>query len=182
MKEIRLHGRGGQGAKMAADMLATANILAGKYGASFPLFTAERRGAPMVSFARLDDSPIRQKSKIYAPDCLIILDNSQVTSKQVYDGIKPVGVCVINSPFELKERPHPNVNTVGVVDATRIAIEETGIPAFNTCMLGAFAATTNWIELDYVLSSLEKYFEGKVLANNKKSAERGYREVKVFQW
>ena len=182
MREIRFHGRGGQGAKMAADMLATANIIAGKYGTSFPLFTAERRGAPMVSFARLDDFPIREKSKIYAPDCLVILDNSQVGSKKIYEGIKPVGVCVINSPFELEESPHQNISFTGVIDATRIAVEETGIPAFNTCMLGAFAATTAWIKLDFILASLEKYFEGEVLINNKKSAERGYREVRISQW
>ncbi len=182
MREIRLHGRGGQGGKMAADMLSTASIITGKYGTSFPLFTAERRGAPMVSFARLDDVPIREKDKIYNPDCIIVLDPSQVRLESIYNGIKPGAVLVANSPFVLKERPHPNINVIGIVDATKIAIEETGIPAFNTCMLGAFAATTKWIELDAILSALEGYFEEKVLDANRRSAKRGYQEVKLVRW
>ena len=167
---------------MAADMLSTAGIMTGKYGTSFPLFTAERRGAPMVSFARLDDVPIREKDKIYNPDCIIVLDPSQVRLESIYDGIKQGAVLVANSPFVLKERPHPNIKVIGSVDATRIAIEETGIPAFNTCMLGAFAATTGWIELEAILSALEGYFEGKILNANKNSAERGYREVQLRSW
>ena len=158
MKEIRLHGRGGQGGKMAADILSTANILIGKYGTSFPLFTAERRGAPMVSFARLDDVPIREKDKIYNPDCIIVLDPNQVRLETVYSGVKPGAILVANSSSIISEGLHPNIDLIGVVNATKIAIEEIGVPAFNTCMLGAFAATTKWIGLNAILSALEGYF------------------------
>ncbi len=182
MKEIRLHGRGGQGAKTASDMLATASIRSGKYGVSFPLFTAERRGAPMVSFARLDDVPIREKTKIYTPDCVLLLDPSQSGSSRVYEGLKPGGILVINSPVNLEKRPHPNISVVGVVDATKIALEEIGMAAFNTCLLGAFAATTKWIELNFVCLALENYFEGEILKRNKRAAERGYKEVKITRW
>jgi 2-oxoacid:acceptor oxidoreductase gamma subunit (pyruvate/2-ketoisovalerate family) len=167
---------------MAADMLAAASIMSGKYGTSFPLFTGERRGAPMVSFARLDDVPIREKTKIYTPDCVLVFDPSQSNSRQVYDGIKPGGVLVINSPLSPRERLHPNISLVGVIDATKIALEEVGIAAFNTCMLGAFAATTKWIEVDSILLALDNYFEGDILKKNKRSAERGYQEVKVSRW
>ena len=182
MREIRLHGRGGQGGKMAADILSTASIITGKYGTSFPLFTAERRGAPIVSFARLDDVPIREKDKIYDPDCIIVLDPNQVRLETVYNGVKPGAILVANSSFIPNKRLHPNIDLIGVVNATKIAVEEMGVPAFNTCMLGAFAATTKWIELDAILLALEGYFEGKVLDRNKKSAERGYQEVKLIRW
>ena len=181
MKEIRLHGRGGQGGKMAADILSTANILIGKYGTSFPLFTAERRGAPMVSFARLDDVPIREKDKIYNPDCIIVLDPNQVRLETVYSGVKPGAILVANSSSIISEGLHPNIDLIGVVNATKIAIEEIGVPAFNTCMLGAFAATTKWIGLNAILSALEGYFVGKALNGNKRSAERGYQEVKLIR-
>jgi 2-oxoacid:acceptor oxidoreductase gamma subunit (pyruvate/2-ketoisovalerate family) len=182
LKEIRLHGRGGQGAKTASDIISTACIRSGKYGVSFPLFTAERRGAPMVSFARIDDVPIREKTKIYTPDCVIVLDSSQSGSSRVYEGLKPGGILVLNSPIKLENRPHPNVAVSGLVDATKIALEELGVPAFNTCLLGAFAATTKWIELDSVLLALENFFEGEVLKRNKKAAERGYKEVNTTIW
>jgi 2-oxoacid:acceptor oxidoreductase gamma subunit (pyruvate/2-ketoisovalerate family) len=182
LKEIRLHGRGGQGAKSASDIIATASIKSGKYGVSFPLFTAERRGAPMVSFARIDNIPIREKTKIYTPDCLLVLDQSQVNSSKVYEGLKPGGVLVLNAQVNLEKRPHPNVGISGVIDATSVALQELGMAAFNTCLLGAFAATTKWIELDAICLALENFFEGEVLKRNKKAAERGYKEVKITTW
>lgn len=88
---------------------------------------------------------------------------------------------MLNSP-NLENRPHPNVGVAGVIDATKIALEELGIAAFNTCMLGAFAATTKWLELDFVCIALENFFDGEVLKRNKKAAERGYKEVKITMW
>jgi pyruvate ferredoxin oxidoreductase gamma subunit len=68
------------------------------------------------------------------------------------------------------------------VDATKIAIEEIGIPAINTCILGAFAATTNWIQLQTLQSILNDYFKGKILDRNLRSAERGYNETQVIEY
>lgn len=179
MKEIRLHGRGGQGAVTAADMIATAAVISGKYGTSLPMYGAERRGAPVVSFVRINDNPVRQKTQIYAPDCLIVLDPAQKDYRQIYDGLKPGGILVLNFRHILEKNPHPDIGRIGVVDATKIALEEIGIPAFNTCILGAFAATTGWIELDAILSALEKSFSGDLLKKNVRSAERGYKEVMI---
>ena len=77
MIEVRFHGRGGQGAVMASKILATAFVKTKKYGASFPMFGFERRGAPVTAFGRFSKKPIREKTQIYNPDILMVLDPSQ---------------------------------------------------------------------------------------------------------
>ena len=181
-KEIRLHGRGGQGAVMAAAMLATAFVNEGKYATAFPMFGVERRGAPVTSFVRFGDEVVREKTQIYYPDCLIVIDPAQVKSPPIYSGLKPGGIMTLNSPEPIKESPHENVRLVGMVDATGIALEEIGVPIGNSCMLGAFAGTTQWLSLDSVLAALEKFFKGERLKRNIRSAERGFNEITVTQW
>lgn len=182
MREIRLHGRGGQGAVTAADTIVTAAVIDGKYGTSLPMYGDARRGAPVVSFVHIDDRPVRQRTQVYTPDCLMVLDPRQKDWPQTYEGIKPGGILVLNFNKDLEERPHPNIYLAGVVDATKIALEELGIPAFNTCLLGAFAAATGWLKLDSILSALEDSFSGELLKKNIRSAERGYKEVKITSW
>jgi 2-oxoacid:acceptor oxidoreductase gamma subunit (pyruvate/2-ketoisovalerate family) len=182
MKEIRLHGRGGQGTVSAADLIAVASVIDGKYGTSLPMYGAERRGTPVVSFVCIDDQPVRQKTQIYTPSCLIVLDSRQRNLPQIYEGVKPGGFLVLNFNKSLEDRPHPNITVAGVVDATKIAIEEIGIPAFNTCMLGAFAAATGWVKLESILLALEKNFSGELLKKNMKTVKRGYQEVMIKRW
>ena len=167
---------------MAADLIAMAAVINGLYGTSFPMYGAERRGAPVVSFVRLDEQLVRQKTQVYAPDCLIVLDPRQRDWPQVYEGVKPGGILVLNFRRPLEKRPHENIHLAGIIDATRIALEEIGIPAFNTCMLGAFAATTRWLDLDSIISALEKNFSGELLKRNIRSAQRGYEEVQLISW
>jgi 2-oxoacid:acceptor oxidoreductase gamma subunit (pyruvate/2-ketoisovalerate family) len=181
-KEIRLHGRGGQGAVSAADLLAVAAVIDGRYGSSFPMYGSERRGAPVVAFVCLDEKPVREKTQIYTPDCVIVLDSRQRSWPQTYDGLKPDGALVLNFSAGLEKRPHPNVVKAGVVDATKIAMEEIGIPAFSTCMLGATAALTGWVQLSSLRAALEKTFSGELLAKNIRSIERGFHEVKLYHW
>ena len=182
MREIRVHGRGGQGAVTAGDMIVTAAVMGGLSGTSFPLYGDARRGAAVVAFVAIDEERIRQKTQVYTPDCLIVLDSRQKDWPQTYEGVKPGGILVVNYGKALKEKPHPNISKAGAVDATGIAKEEIGIPAFNTCMLGAFSATTGWIEFDAILAALEKTFSGELLQKNIRSAERGYKEVKSSKW
>jgi len=180
--EIRLHGRGGQGAAIASGMLVSAFTQEGKYTCGFPMFGFERRGAPVTSFARFSDRPVREKTMIYQPDCLIVLDTAQLSRPAIYSGFKPGGTIVANTPKAPEGKPHDNVKTYGWVDATTIAIEEIGIPAINTCILGAFAATTNWIQPQTLQTILKDYFKGKILDRNLRSAERGYNETQVIQY
>jgi 2-oxoacid:acceptor oxidoreductase gamma subunit (pyruvate/2-ketoisovalerate family) len=180
MKEIRLHGRGGQGVVMASKMLAIACMIEGKYPVAFPMFGFERRGGPVAAFMRFDDHPVREKTQIYHPDCLILTDPSMKNDPAVFNGLKTNGVLVLNSVTPYRELPHPNLKTIGMVDATSIALQEIGVPVPNTCMAGAFAKVTGWLKLESVFSSLEKYFHGEGLDKNIRCAQRGYNEVKVI--
>ena len=182
MKEIRIHGRGGQGAVLAARMLAAAFVAEGKHVASFPMYGFERRGAPVVAFTRLDDKPIREKTQIYNPDCLVVIDPGLMTLPTLFSGLKPEGILILNSPQPLENQPDGNLRLAGVVNATQIAVEEIGRDVPNTCLLGAFAATIGWVALKSILSSLGDYFSGDLLERNTRSAERGFREVKVSKW
>jgi len=181
MREIRIHGRGGQGAVMAAHMLGMASVAEGKYASSFPMFGVERRGAPVTSFLRLDEKPVREKTMIYSPDCLIILDPSQINLPSTFNGIKPGGVLVVNTDKILKGRPHDNINLLAAVNATKIAMEEIGLPIINTCILGAFVEATGWVKLDYIIMALEEFFTGKRLEANINSCRRGFQEVEIMK-
>ena len=182
MKEIRFHGRGGQGAVLAARMLARAFVAEGKFVASFPMFGFERRGAPVVAFTRIDDKPVREKTQIYNPDCLVVIDPTLMKLPALFSGLKPEGILILNSPQPLKNQPDDNLKIGGMINATQIALDEIGRDIPNTCILGAFAAATGWLDLQSILSCLGDYLKGDVLQRNLRSAERGYREVEVIRW
>lgn len=182
MKEIRWHGRGGQGAVVAARVLATALVREGRFAMAFPKFGAERRGAPVIAFTSFDDKPIRQKTQLYHPDSLIVIDPLLIRSVDVFEGLKAGGILVIDAAEPATEPYHKSLGVIGYVDATRIGLEEIGRPITNTCMLGAFARTTDWVRVDSILSSLEEYFSGSVLQKNKKCIQRGYEETKVTRY
>jgi 2-oxoacid:acceptor oxidoreductase gamma subunit (pyruvate/2-ketoisovalerate family) len=182
MKEIRLHGRGGQGAVLSSEILVAALVADGKYASGFPMFGFERRGAPVAAFVRVDDRPIREKTQIYSPDCVVVLDSSQIKSPRVFSGLKSGGIAVFNAHQLPELSPDQDIRLVGWLDATKIALEELGTPITNTCMLGAFAATTQWVNLDSILASLGEYFEGKLLSTNRQSVERGFHEVAIKEY
>jgi len=179
--EVRFHGRGGQGAVTASKIIANAFVRAGKYGAAFPMFGFERRGAPVSAFGRFGDTPIRLKTQIYKPDCLVILDSSQKNSDNIWSGLKPDGIILLNTNEEF-EHNHSNIKTAGIIDAAGIALEEIGIPIPNTCIVGAFAAVTGLIDIELITESLSDYFDKERLRANIKCAERGYNEVKIHNF
>jgi len=182
LKELRFHGRGGQGAVMAAKMVASAAALEGKYVGSFPMYGFERRGMPVVAFTRFDEEPIRDKSQIYNPDCVLVVDPTLLDLDGLFDGLKPGGVLILNSPQPDTRQHCNNLGLTGMVDATAIALQEMGRNIPNTCLVGALAAATGWLQLDSVLTGLSEYFTGEVLEKNIRNATRGYREVKVHTW
>ena len=182
MKELRIHGRGGQGAAAASRILSTAFVHEGKYAAGFPVFGVERRGAPVTAFVRFDEHRIRENTGIYYPDCLIVIDPGLVRVKRIFDGIKEGGVVVVNAPEKLTTSCHEGLGHIGAVDATGIAVEEIGTAITNTCMLGAFARTTGWVGLDSVLSALEEYFSGEKLKRNVRTVQRGFEETHVVRF
>ena len=182
MKEIRLHGRGGQGVVMASEILATAFVAEGKYATAFPSFGTERRGAPVSAFVRMADNDIRERTQVYFPDCLIFTDSFFKNVSGVYKGLKPDGFLILNASEKIEIIPSENVKTAGTINATRIALEEIRRPATNTCLIGAFAATTGWVGLDSLLSALEEFWSGKALEGNRQCARRGYEEVRVARF
>ncbi len=182
MYEVRFHGRGGQGAVTAAAMLAAALLEEGKYAVSIPAFGFERRGAPVVSFLRCSDRPIRQLTNIYTPDCLICVDPTLTRSVDIFAGLKPGGTLVqaSNRPIDevvLSEA----VSKVGLCDAISIALEIFKKPITNTLMLGAFAKTTGIVSLAALKRSLEDSdFRDAGLRQNLAALERGYEETVVY--
>jgi pyruvate ferredoxin oxidoreductase gamma subunit len=168
---------------MAAKMLASALLVEGKHVASFPMYGFERRGAPVVAFTRFDDKPIREKTQIYNPDCIIVIDPGLLTLPTLFTGLKANSYFLLNTAKKDFKQPDPALKTGGLVNATGIAVQEIGRDIPNTCLLGAFAAATGWLSLDSVLKSLPEYLTGAdILQKNIKSAERGYKEVEVIKW
>jgi 2-oxoacid:acceptor oxidoreductase gamma subunit (pyruvate/2-ketoisovalerate family) len=180
MIEARFHGRGGQGAVMASRILAGAFVKKGKYGASFPMFGFERRGAPVTAFSRVDDKPVNEKTKIYQPDVVVVLDTTQIGSKSTREGMKNNSVMVLNSPSPVFETIDPHVKTIGTVDAQGISLEEIGVAIPNTCIMGAFAKITGIIEIDWIVKSLEDYFSNEKLKANIRCTRRGYEDSTVY--
>lgn len=181
MYEVRIHGRGGQGAVLAAELLATALVIEGKYAVSIPSFGFERRGAPVVSFMRCSDREIRQLTNIYTPDCIICVDPTVANSVDIFAGLKPGGALVQATSRPLAELHLPaTVGTVGLCDAVRIANEIFGRLITNTLMLGAFARTTGMVSLEALKQVIEESdFRDAGLKQNLTALERGYTETVV---
>ncbi len=174
MKEIRFHGRGGQGAVLAAELLVLAAFEDGTYGQAFPAFGGERRGAPVQAFIRLDTRPIRVRYRVTAPDWLMILDPTLLGMVDVLQGLQPDGLVILNS-----ERPPSGLEwtreaLVFCVPATRIAVEILGQPIANSAMLGAFAAATGAVSLAAVQKAFLHRFPGELGARNSRAAEAAY--------
>jgi 2-oxoacid:acceptor oxidoreductase gamma subunit (pyruvate/2-ketoisovalerate family) len=165
----------------AARMMASAFVMEGKFVASFPMYGFERRGAPVAAFTRLDDKPIREKTQVYFPDCMVVIDPTLLKINTLFSGLKPGGFLIVNSP-NFNTQIDKNLAVAGVIDATKIAVEEIGRDIPNTCLLGAFAATTKWVTLESILKSLGDYLSGDMLQRNIRSCERGFKEVKVIKW
>ncbi|WP_148688374.1 MULTISPECIES: pyruvate ferredoxin oxidoreductase subunit gamma [unclassified Methanopyrus] len=180
MIEIRIHGRGGQGAVTAAEILAIAAKEDGKYSQAFPFFGVERRGAPVTAFARIDDEFIKIRSQIYEPDHVIVLDSSLLAVVDVTEGLSEDGLIVINSREESDEVAEEFEDfDVYVVDATQIALDELGIPIVNTAMVGAYLKASDVLTLDAVKEAIHARFSGEIAEKNVRVVERAYREVKA---
>ncbi|MFC1495637.1 2-oxoacid:acceptor oxidoreductase family protein [Thermodesulfobacteriota bacterium] len=182
VKEIRFHGRGGQGAVLAAKMLASACAYEGQHVASFPMYGFERRGMPVIAFTRFDTEPIREKTQVYTPDCIMVIDSTLMGLPVLYEGLKPDSVIIHNSAQALEKKPAENLSKAGVINATQVALCEIGRDIPNTCLIGALAATTGWVGLDSVLKGLADYLDGDMLERNIRNAQRGFNEVEVYSW
>ena len=188
LKEIRWHGRGGQGAKTAALLLADAALASGKYIQAFPEYGPERMGAPVASFNRISSSPIMLHSGVTAPSIVIVLDPTLMDSVDVTEGMPSDGTLLVNtekSPAQLRSQfgIAPGIK-VCTVDASKISTETIGRDIPNTPMLGALIKATGIMDFKEMAADtkkkLEKKFKSKpeVIEGNIKAIERAYNEVK----
>ncbi len=183
MVEVRLHGRGGQGAVTSAELIAVAAIHQGKYAQAFPSFGPERRGAPVQAFVRVSESPIRTREKIYFPDVVLVLDPSLPAIVNVTSGLKEDGWVILNSHKDeatLRKMLGDWKGKLAVVDATKIALEELGLPITNTTMLGAFLKATGLVDREYLEEALVERF-GRLAEKNKKAMARAIEETQIFE-
>ena len=176
MIEIRAHGRGGQGAVTAMEILAKAAAMDGKFVQAFPYFGVERRGAPVRAFCRISEGPMTLRSQIYKPDYILVLDPSLLELPEIQDGLKEDSVVVANS----REKPNPGFSQKTYhYDATSLAVDVLGRDIVNTAMLGVFAKATGLVSLESLLKVVGGKFEGKVAELNRQLVERAYKETGV---
>lgn len=178
MLEIRIHGRGGQGAVIASKILAYAFAKEGKFVQAFPEFGVERRGAPVTAFLRVSDKPINNRSKIYKPQHLIVLEPTLIAAVDITSGLQKDGFIVINS----KKKPtdvgiEAADSHVATVDATGIALKNRlgskVSPIVNTAILGSFAKVSGFVKLQSVLEAIAEEVPVKP-EENVKAAEEAF--------
>lgn len=183
MREIRFHGRGGQGSVVAAKILADAFFHEGKHVQSFPAFGVERRGAPVMAFTRIDDQPIYIRCNIYTPDIVVVLDPTLLGEINVISGLKSGGMILLNSPSHEVTIPEFEPFRVAAVDATAVAVRH-GLgtntnPIVNTAILGAFAQVTGLVTIESVVDSIREGVP-KGPEKNAAAAREAYEQAHVL--
>ncbi len=188
MLEIRWHGRGGQGAKTAALLMAEAAAAAGKHIQAFPEYGPERMGAPVASYNRISDEPIRLHCGVESPRYVAVLDATFVGTIDFTAGVPDDGVIVINtteSPAEMRPKLGLKSDSIRLytVDANGISQETIGRAIPNTPMMGALVKATGVLDLEELLEDtkqkLEKKFRNKpeIVEGNLEAIRRAYEEV-----
>lgn len=182
MLEIRWHGRGGQGAVTAAEILATSVINEGRYAQAFAAFGPERRGAPVLAFTRVSESEILTRCQIYEPDVIVVLDKNLCTMEGVGDGLKKGGAVVLNTDTgaEMYFGIFKNAGRIATVDATKIAMEELGSPITNTAILGALVKTTGVAKLETIERTIRERFRNYA-EKNISAVRRAHDETAIFE-
>jgi len=185
MTEIRWHGRGGQGAKTAAQLVAQVALEEGKRSQGFPEYGPERMGAPIRGFTRISDGAIRLHCPVERPDVVVVLDETLLGMDAITEGVGEDTLFLINSagaPAEVRKKIGATGGTVMCVDATSISIDEIGRAIPNTPMIGALIKATGCVSLETIRKDIEKKFLKKfgerVVQGNIRAIERAYEEVK----
>ena len=180
MLEIRLHGRGGQGGVTSAELVAKAAIAEGRYAQAFPSFGPERRGAPVVAFIRVSDTPIRLREKISEPNLVLVLDPTLLDIVDVSEGLQEGGTIIVNSPAtadELKKKY--GWGKAAQVNADKVAMEELGVPITNTTMLGALLKASGIVPVEAMESPIQDRFGAKLGPRNYNALKRAFEETAV---
>lgn len=162
--EIRWHGRGGQGAKTAALLLADVCFKTGAYVQGFPEYGPERMGAPITAFNRISDKEIRVHSNIYNPDLVVVVDETLLHSVDVTAGLKEDGAIIVNTdrkPDEIRPLLNGYTGSVYTVDARTISIDALGKYFPNSPMLAAAVAVSAVMPKDDFIKEMRSSYEHK---------------------
>jgi pyruvate ferredoxin oxidoreductase gamma subunit len=180
MFQVRIHGRGGQGVVTAAEMLSIAAFEEGMHAQAFPTFGSERTGAPVVSFCRIDEAPIRVREPIASPDAVIIQDPTLLHQVDLFNGLERDGFILLNSSRRFEElglgefaAGFRQERTL-TIPATEIAREQMGRPLPNTVLIGGFAALSGIVSIDAVAKAIHEKFKGSVAEKNVLAAQTAY--------
>jgi pyruvate ferredoxin oxidoreductase gamma subunit len=156
----------------AAELLSIAAFKDGKFSQAFPSFGAERVGAPVQAFVRIDDKKIRVREDVRHPGYLIVQDENLLETVPILDGLKPDGLIVVNSEKKAEDLQLKTTAAVETIPATEIALEIIGRPIPNAIMIGAFCTITGLVSLDAVQEAIMEKFPGRVGENNVAALER----------
>jgi len=184
MIEIRFHGRGGQGAKSAAQLVAESALDDGKYIQAFPEYGPERSGAPMKTFVRISDTPIKTYQPVVNPNIVIVIDPTLLDSVDVTEGLGKDGILLVNTKYDAKsiKKKTKFGGKVYVVDATKIALETLKRNIPNIAMLGALIKITNIVDISKLKEKIKAMFLKKLgeelTKANIEALMRGYKEVR----
>jgi 2-oxoacid:acceptor oxidoreductase gamma subunit (pyruvate/2-ketoisovalerate family) len=180
--EFRWHGRGGQGAWTASELLARTAIYEGKHIQSFPEFGPERMGAPVTAFTRISTEPIRIHCAVYDPDVVVVLDPTLLKSVPVTAGIdSDDDVVLVNSaesPVKVKGILGMEKGKVWTIPATEIALKALGSPITNTAMLGAVARATAVVTLKGIEKTVKERFRADLAEKNLAVIKQAYEEAR----
>ena len=184
MTEIRWHGRGGQGVKTAALLLAEVALADGRYSQGFPDYGPERMGAPIRGYTRVSDRAVRMHCAIENPDAVVVLDSTLLGVVDVASGLKEGGVLLVNSkesPSEVAKKHKLEKLKVMTVDATGISLDEIGRAIPNTPMVGALLKALPVVPVDTLVEKMReefaKKFSDKIIEGNVRAVQRAYQEV-----
>jgi len=182
--EIRLHGRGGQGAKTAAQLIAETALEKGKQIQAFPEYGPERTGAPMKAYTRISDKRITTYAPVVNPDAVLVIDPTLIEAVDVAEGLGKDGILIVNTDKE-PEEIRKEVNFKGkifTVDATKISIELLGKNLPNMPIIGALIKTTGILTLEDISIEVRNHFTEKIGEKNTeaniKAIKKAYDEVK----
>ncbi len=182
LTEIRIHGRGGQGNVVAANLLAMSAFETGRHGQAFPNFGAERRGAPVVAFVRIADQTIQRRCQIQTPAFLIIQDEALLNIPGVTDGLLPGGKILVNSSRPAAELPASEEAEMISLSASSIAKQYLGRPVPNTALLAAFLSLTGLFPIDALIKVLAHKFSGEILEHNTQLIQEAAQQVPAGKW
>ena len=180
LKEFRWHGRGGQGAWTASELLARAAIHEGKYIQSFPEFGPERMGAPVKAYTRISDEPIRLHSAVYHPNLAVVMDPTLLATVPVTKGLGEDGILIINTtkdPKTIKAELNMKQGTVWTVSATEVAMRILGRAITNTAMLGVVARATGIVEMESIEKAIRDRFPEQLAEKNIGVIKEAYKEA-----